>query len=222
MDDDDSILGDIGGRSKVDVSHSNMEEVEEEDSKRAGRESNNGVPSSEESVDSMPLWAGRMKSALMRSGNALSDGDDNAVRSSANAIFRPTRAVTPPRTSPGGSDANILGNQASPSSVKDKFVSSLGLKLSNSFSFSKNDDEVSVSSGLSAKSSTSHRSSTSRKSNSSAASRSQTKRDNALGLTNSYEEEVDEDPAEMIENINSMLSECRVILDTVVDAKPRF
>ncbi len=115
-----------------------------------------------------------------------------------------------------------MGNQASPSSVKDKFVSSLGLTLSNSFSFSKNDDEGSVSSGLSARSSTSHRSSTSRKSNSSAAGRSQTKRDNALGLTNSYEEEVDEDPAEMIENINSMLLECRVILDTDVDAKPSF
>ena len=48
------------------------------------------------------------------------------------------------------------------------------------------------------------------------------KRDNALGFTNSYEEEVDEDPAEMIENINSMLLECRVILDTDVDAKPSF
>jgi hypothetical protein len=115
-----------------------------------------------------------------------------------------------------------LGNQASPGSVKDKFVSSLGFTLSNSFSFSKNDDEGSVSSGRSAKSSTSHRSSTSRKSNSSAAGKSQRKRDNALGLTNSMDEEVDEDPAEMIENINSMLSECRVILDTDVDAKPSF
>ena len=35
-----------------------------------------------------------------------------------------------------------------------------------------------------------------------------------LGLTNSMEEEVDEDPAAMIDNINSMLSECREILDT--------
>ena len=38
--------------------------------------------------------------------------------------------------------------------------------------------------------------------------------DKALGLTNSMEEEVDEDPATMIDNINSMLSECRDILDT--------
>ncbi len=59
VEDDDSISGDIGGRSEVDVSHGNMEEVEEEDSERAGRESNNRLPSSEESVDSMPLWAGR-------------------------------------------------------------------------------------------------------------------------------------------------------------------
>ena len=53
MDDDDSILGDIGGRSEVDVSYGNMEEAEEEDSERAGRESNNRVQSSKESVDSI-------------------------------------------------------------------------------------------------------------------------------------------------------------------------
>jgi hypothetical protein len=40
----------------------------------------------------------------------------------------------------------------------------------------------------------------------------------ALGRTNSVDEEVDEEPADMIENINEMLSECRVILDTDVDA----
>ncbi|KAL3792019.1 hypothetical protein ACHAW5_009294 [Stephanodiscus triporus] len=39
-------------------------------------------------------------------------------------------------------------------------------------------------------------------------------KDKALGLTNSMDEEVDEDPAAMIDNINSMLSECREILDT--------
>ena len=31
------------------------------------------------------------------------------------------------------------------------------------------------------------------------------------------DEEVDEDPSDMIENINDMLTECRVILDTDVD-----
>ncbi|EJK57105.1 hypothetical protein THAOC_22887, partial [Thalassiosira oceanica] len=39
------------------------------------------------------------------------------------------------------------------------------------------------------------------------------KKHRALGLTNSMEEEVDEDPAAMIDNINVMLSECRTILD---------
>ncbi len=36
----------------------------------------------------------------------------------------------------------------------------------------------------------------------------------ALGLTNHMEEEVDEDPAAMIGHIDSMLSECRNILNT--------
>jgi hypothetical protein len=110
---------------------------------------------------------------------------------------------------------SILSHQTSPNSVKDKFVSSLGL----SFSFSRNnDDDNSVSSGRSAKSSSSHRSNNSRNSRASAAASVKSKQSKALGLTNSMDEEVDEDPAAMIENINEMLSECRVILDTDVDA----
>jgi hypothetical protein len=35
----------------------------------------------------------------------------------------------------------------------------------------------------------------------------------ALGITNSVDDEVDEHPDAMIDNINTMLSECRVILD---------
>jgi len=35
----------------------------------------------------------------------------------------------------------------------------------------------------------------------------------ALGITNSVDDEMDEHPDAMIDNINTMLSECRVILD---------
>jgi hypothetical protein len=124
---------------------------------------------------------------------------------------------SPRATSPVGStfqeqvlNTTILSHQTSPNSVKDKFVSSLGLSLS----FSRNnDDDQSVNSARSAKSSSS------RHSLGSAAGRSvKSSQHKALGRTNSAEEEVDEDPADMIENINEMLSECRVILDTDTDA----
>lgn len=253
VDDDDSILGDFGGRSEfMDVSTA-MEEVEEETSVKeeeaatAGEE-DAAVPSSEASVDSSPSWAGRIKSALMLSTSKsaldqmLNDEDDGSsaaadvvVGSNSSSIFRPdSNSVSSRKASPATSpidmapssdsqdqslsskvNNSILSHQTSPNSVKDKFVSSLGL----SFSFSRNnDDDNSVSSGRSAKSSSSHRSNNSRNSRASAAASVKSKQSKALGLTNSMDEEVDEDPAAMIENINEMLSECRVILDTDVDA----
>ncbi|KAL7489423.1 hypothetical protein ACHAW6_015017 [Cyclotella cf. meneghiniana] len=237
-DDDDSILGDIGGRSELADSSSAMEDVEEEEEEG---ETHEKVPSSEESVDSSPSWAGRIKSALLRSTSKTiveqlnTANDEDAIESTTNAIFRPAALAISPAatTSPieitasresrerNTHTSESLGNQTSPSSVKDKFVSSLGLTLSSSFSRT-NDDEGSVSSARSARSSTSRRSTTSRASCTSTSgastARSKSREPKALGLTNSVDEEVDEDPVEMIENINSMLSECRVILDTDVEA----
>eukprot|EP00804_Cyclotella_cryptica_P027335 CCRYP_016206-RC/>CCRYP_016206-RC protein AED:0.23 eAED:0.27 QI:0/0/0/1/0/0/2/0/822 len=236
-DDDDSILGDIGGRSELVDSTSAMEEVEEEE--EVG-ESNEKVPSSEESVDSSPSWAGRIKSALLRSTSKTTVEhlntaiEEDGIESTTNSIFRPAALATSQgaSTSPIETTASeesrerstatnaILGNQASPSSVKDKFVSSLGLTLSSSFSKA-TDDEGSVGSSRSARSSSSRRSNASLASRTSTSgastARSKSREPKALGLTNSVDEEVDEDPAEMIENINSMLSECRVILDTDVE-----
>ncbi len=88
--------------------------------------------------------------------------------------------------------------------TKDKFISSL------------KGDDSSVGSNRSRGSHRSNKSSNSRGSNTSrkevmTASSSNEK---ALGLTNSMDEEIDEDPTAMIDNINSMLSECREILDT--------
>jgi len=78
-------------------------------------------------------------------------------------------------------------------------------------------DDSSVGSNRSRGSHRSNNSSNSRGSNNSS-SRKETMaastNDKALGLTNSMDEEIDEDPAAMIDNINSMLSECRDILDT--------
>lgn len=251
-DDDDSILGDIGIRNEYMNVSAAMEDVEEEDSLKEEKDA--VVPSSDASVDSSPSWAGRIKSALMRSTSktaleqTVKDDDSSAgggVGSSSSAIFRPTAAdsasvgadsnsvssqqksspvTSPIETAPShesheqtnnAANTSILSHQTSPNSVKDKFVSSLGLSLS----FSRNnDDDNSVSSARSARSSSSHRSSHSRNSRASAAASSKSKQPNALGLTNSMDDEVDEDPTDMIENINEMLSECRVILDTDVDA----
>jgi len=259
-DDDDSILGDIGGRSEcVDISTATgMEEVEGEGAKENGEVDAN-VPGSGESVDSSPSWAGRIKSALMRSSSKTAldqivniSLDDNEKSNNAGSdsvlsdIFRPTAitasgsvsnnedSISSPQKAPPTSSLietassqeseqlsinnSVLGNQTSPNSVKDKFVSSLS--LSRSFSRN-NDDDRSVNSSRSAKSSSSRRSNHSSASQTSATSNAaesvKAKQSKALGLTNSMDEEVDEDPADMIENINAMLSECRVILDTDVD-----
>jgi len=105
--------------------------------------------------------------------------------------------------------------------TKEKFVSS----LSNS-SKGSSGDEGSVNSNISGGSNNSKGESNITNSNTggigtqkgASLSRKQTTAksvdDKALGLTNSMEDEVDEDPAAMIDNINSMLSECRDILDT--------
>jgi hypothetical protein len=82
------------------------------------------------------------------------------------------------------------------SSTNDKFMSSLPRSEA---------DDNSVKSGSSRGSRSSRGSSASRQ--------AQPAGSQALGVTNSADDEVDEHPDAMIENINTMLSECRVILD---------
>ena len=82
------------------------------------------------------------------------------------------------------------------SSTNDKFMSSLPRSEA---------DDNSVKSGSSRGSRGSRGSSASRQ--------AQPAGSQALGVTNSADDEVDEHPDAMIDNINTMLSECRVILD---------
>eukprot|EP00571_Detonula_confervacea_P007934 CAMPEP_0172313690 /NCGR_PEP_ID=MMETSP1058-20130122/20773_1 /TAXON_ID=83371 /ORGANISM="Detonula confervacea, Strain CCMP 353" /LENGTH=793 /DNA_ID=CAMNT_0013027389 /DNA_START=15 /DNA_END=2396 /DNA_ORIENTATION=+ len=148
--------------------------------------SSNGeqVPGSGDSVDSTPSWAAPIQSALR-----------NSV-----SIFR-----TSSRDDKEEEDvASVASKESQEQRTNSKFVSSL------------NSDDGSVGSSRS-------RGSTGNNGTDAANSRGGTTRkettaksseEKVLGLTNSMEEEVDEDPAAMIDNINSMLSECREILDT--------
>lgn len=256
LDDDDSILGDIGGEVVGSANHSEYDMMDVSSEVDAPAEENASaviVPSSEESVDSSPSWAGKIKSALVKSSSKaaldqmLNDDESSSsvgggvgVAASGSAIFRTAKtndatncddasasSSLPIETAPSRESQDqdsviinnsILSHHTSPNSVKEKFVSSLGVSLS--FSRNNDDDNNSVSSARSAKSSSSHQSNSSRSSRASKSkggNNEKYSKDNALGLTNSMDEEVDEDPSDMIENINDMLTECRVILDTDVD-----
>eukprot|EP00956_Cyclotella_meneghiniana_P045095 scaffold353621_cov96-Cyclotella_meneghiniana.AAC.1 len=242
LDDDDSILGDIGGDVVHSVNRSEFDMMDAGTSKvDVPAEENTSaviVPSSEESVDSSPSWTGKIKSALMKSTSKtaldqmLNDDESSSsafgeagVAASSSAIFRTattndatncddasTSSSLPIETAPSresqDQDNNninnsILSHHTSPNSVKNKFVSSLGVSLS--FSRNNDDDSNSVSSARSAKSSSSRQSNSSRSSRASKSkggNKDKYDKDKALGLTNSMDEEVDEDPSDMIENIN--------------------
>ena len=176
-------------------------------------ESENGVSSSASAI---------FRPSAEAEAGASVDGGGGGDANSTSSPPRTSSATSPiehdvASTASDNNDnvnTSILSHQTSPNSVKDKFVSSLGLSLS--FSKTNNDDDNnSVTSAKSTNSSTSQHSRSSRAS--AAKSVKSSKQPKALGLTNSMDEEVDEDPADMIENINEMLSECRVILDTDMD-----
>jgi hypothetical protein len=194
-DDDDSILGDMYGDG--------ASEAGEESTISVGGEGN--VPSSGDSVDSTPSWAAPIQSVL-RSQELNTSSETEGEESNVKDIFR----ATPP-TSPEAPAVENASTKESQERTKDKFVSSLS---SNSLSKMDSDDR-SVGSNRSSRSNSSRGS---RKSTSGGDGADSSPKDRALGLTNSMDEEVDEDPADMIENINSMLSECRVILDTDTEA----
>lgn len=231
VDDDDSILGDMyrdvasGGEDASDiggliggsrdggddlsaiVGHDDDEVVVGvfgADGNGGGGPSEEGdgaVPSSGDSVDSTPSWAAPIQSALRNSVN----------------IFR---AATSPASAAGGDDDDAASSSSTQEQrTKEKLLSSLHGGAG---------DDSSVGSNRSGRSSASGRSRGSQRSSSSRGSAGGAKvggsdketitakssNEKALGLTNSMEEEVDEDPAAMIDNINNMLSECREILDT--------
>ena len=187
-DEDDSILGDMYRDETMDSVLG--ESDRESSSSRGGGE--NKVPSSGDSIDSTPSWAAPIQKALSRSSEIFRTSSQSPEKNAGD----PDPVVT-------DTDAVGMTKESQEQRTKDKFVSSLSMSS----------DEGSVGSHRSNNSGSS-----SKGSNSSLSKRKETtaksSTERALGLTNSMEEEVDEDPAAMIDNINSMLSECRDILDT--------
>lgn len=211
QDDEDSILGGMYPD----------EAGSDEEGSAAGGEGENKVPSSGDSVDSTPSWAAPIQSALrgtmgiFRATSPRVDEDDKendeAASNQSNGesndgggstLSAMMRATENKEGNDSGSDTlSTLMNASQEQRTKEKFVSS----LSSSSRDGSEDGSVgsAASAGSVGKTKESIKETT--------ASSSEEK---ALGLTNSMEDEVDEDPAAMIDNINSMLSECREILDT--------
>ncbi|KAL7540716.1 hypothetical protein ACHAXR_011305 [Thalassiosira sp. AJA248-18] len=188
QDDEDSILGDMyrDETSELGLGESSGDELANGSGNGNVGEDKN-VPSSGDSIDSTPSWAAPIQKALSRSADIFRSSSRDQDEATINNTTADTKESQEQRT-------------------KDKFVSSLSQS-----------DDGSVGSNRS-NSSTNSRGNNSATSSKSASSRKATTakstNEKALGLTNSMEEEVDEDPAAMIDNINSMLSECREILDT--------
>ncbi|KAL7463801.1 hypothetical protein ACHAXS_004153, partial [Conticribra weissflogii] len=165
------------------------------------------VPSGADSVDSTPSWAAPIQSALLRSSAAKADvGTANASVASS---LRVASSSTPLSPTVEYSSEDDSSSKHSRDRVKDKFVSSL--------SKNENDDRSTRSNGSirSGRSNKSNRSSVSiNDSNTSPSSGNKSSQPPALGASRSEDHEIDDDPEEMIESINNMLSECRGILDT--------
>lgn len=183
-----SVDFDSGSESGSNIGKFTLELLGQGKSKKSDQE--------EEEEDSI---LGGMYDDTSESGNVPSSGDSvdstpswaAPIQSAINSAKRSSVGIF--RTLSGADD-----DSSKASSVNDKFVSSL--------SRTETDDE-SVKSG-SSRGSRGSGSIGSRQSGTAKPSSS-----NALGYTNSADDEVDEHPDAMIDNINSMLSECRVILD---------
>ena len=190
------------------------------------------------SVNSTPSWAAPIQSAiqnsvknLFRRSNTTSpletDLDLDLILQPQESNDTGTTATTVPAANNSySSDSNNVPNKVKSiflesekekeQRTKEKFVTSL---LMNS------DDNISVGSNRSSSSNCSNRSTISIGSNGSRESKKShvslvrdattalASNERVLGTSTSYDEK-DEDPAAMIDNINSMLSECREILDT--------
>ena len=214
VDDDDSILGDLykddtmselgGGLGGDDISA--IEGVAEEEEDDEGTDGKN-IPSSGDSVDSTPSWAEKIQSAV---GNSVVS---NIFRTSSKGMLDNDEEDKMDTPAPSKDEEDDDEGESSSSSqaqrIKNKFMSGL---ISDDSSVGSSRSNRSRNSTSSRGSRGSHKSSSSRKANTAKSSS-----EKALGLTNSMDEEVDEDPAAMIDNINSMLSECRDILDTEKD-----
>ena len=219
VDDDDSILGDLykddtmselgGGLGGDDISAiGGVAEEGDEDGEGTADGKN---ASSGDSVDSTPSWAEKIQSAVGNSAVV-----SNIFRSSSKGMLDndeeggDKQMDTP---APSKDEEDQDGGESSSSSqaqrIKNKFMSGL---ISDDSSVGSSRSNRSRNSTSSKGSRGSSKSSSSRKANTAKSSS-----EKALGLTNSMDEEVDEDPAAMIDNINSMLSECRDILDTEKD-----
>ena len=194
QDDEDSILGDMYKDENSSLGLGS-------DTVRDSRE-NEHVPSSGESVDSTPSWAAPIQNAMRRSTDifrVLSASSEEREESEKENMF----------SSPRNDDAST---SSSPKETQEQRTKEKLL-----FSLSVSSDDHSVGSNRSGSSKNSTGSNNNRDSEKSSKRKETTAKsadEKALGLTNSMEEEVDEDPAAMIDNINSMLSECREILDT--------
>jgi len=190
-DDEDSILGDMYSQD------GSLGLADESGSVGEGGK----VPSSADSVDSTPSWAAPIQSALLRSSNAAKAAA-GATNPSVATILRAPPSSTPLSPTVEYPSEDDSSSKQSRDRVKDKFVSSL--------SKNENDDRSTQSNG-------SNRSgkSTFNDSNTSLSSSNGNKNSHqpALGASRSEDHEVDDDPEEMIESINNMLSECRGILD---------
>jgi len=212
QDDEDSILGDMY----------RDETTSDDDESATGASGIEKVPSGGDSVDSTPSWAAPIQSALRNSANIFRTSstsprgeDDDKENNTSN------KTLNKEENDNGSVTSSTSMKESQEQRTKEKFVSS----LSNS-SKGSSGDEGSVNSNISGGSNNSKGESNITNSNTggigtqkgASLSRKQTTAksvdDKALGLTNSMEDEVDEDPAAMIDNINSMLSECRDILDT--------
>jgi len=182
------------------------------------------------SVDSTPSWAAPIETARMSlrkslgifregegegSGKAEGDNEENGAKDDSEGTSHPP-ASSPlnkddaddnhDKENEAASDRSIqfaqgrASAEAAATSMKETQEQRTRLKLMSSLSVSSTSDEGSVGS---------YGSKDSRKETTAASAK-----DRALGLTNSKDEEIDQDPAVMIDSINSMLSECREILDT--------
>jgi len=217
VDDDDSILGDLykddtmselgGGLGGDDISaiEGVAEEDEDDDDGEGGTDGKNA---SSGDSDSTPSWAEKIQSAV---GN--STVVSNIFRSSSKGMLDNDEEegdkMDTPAPSKDEEDDEGESSSSQAQRIKNKFMSGL---ISDDSSVGSSRSNRSRNSTSSRGSRGSHKSSSSRKANTAKSSS-----EKALGLTNSMDEEVDEDPAAMIDNINSMLSECRDILDTEKD-----
>ncbi|KAL7554144.1 hypothetical protein ACHAWF_017555 [Thalassiosira exigua] len=203
--DDDSILGDLYRDDAVSgADRRGDEEDDEDDDVRGG-----APPGSGDSVDSeTPSWAGHIQSALRRSRNVFRQSSSGSGEESGEGGDRRNGKELPTvQDEAADASSSASSKESRERRTKDKFVSSLH----------GGGDEGSVGSRGSDRSRGSRKGSSGEGGGGGGAATKgakDAKGDTALGLTNSMEEEVDEDPAAMIDNINSMLSECREILDT--------